>query len=83
MWRGHPREHISWYPMIAADLCNGCGLCLKLCTYDVLAPTSDGKVEVVEPFKCVVGCSLCADICRPRAITFPPHSVLDTFRPDR
>ena len=57
MWRGHPREHISWYPMIAADLCNGCGLCLKLCTHGVLAPTSDDKVKVVEPFKCVVGCS--------------------------
>ena len=82
-WRGYPREHIPWYPMIAADLCNGCGLCLKLCTYGVLTPTSNDKVKVVEPFKCVVGCSSCADICRPRAITFPPHSILDTFRPDR
>ena len=82
-WRGHPREHMPWFPTVAADLCNGCGLCLKLCTYGVLAPTPDGKVEVVEPFKCLVGCSSCATICKPKAITFPPRTILDTFRPGR
>jgi len=82
-WRGHPREHIPWFPMIAAELCDGCGLCLELCTYGALAPTADGKVEVVEPLKCVVGCGSCATICKPKAITFPPRTILDAFRPGR
>jgi len=82
-WRGHPREHIPWFPTVAAELCDGCGVCLTLCKSGALAPTSDGKVEVVEPFKCVVGCSSCATICKPRAITFPPRTILNAFRPGR
>lgn len=80
-WRGYPREQVPWFPTIAPDLCDGCGRCLELCTYGVLAATADGRVEVVDPFRCVVGCSSCANVCRPGAITFPPRSILDTFRP--
>ena len=80
-WQGHPREQIPWYPTIAAELCNGCGVCLRLCKNGVLALTLDDTVEVVEPFKCIVGCSSCATICTPRAITFPPRTILDAFRP--
>lgn len=82
-WRGHPREHIPWFPTVAAEQCDGCGVCLTLCTAGVLGPTSDGKVDVVEPFKCVVGCSSCATICKPKAITFPPLTILNAFRPGR
>lgn len=80
-WRGHPREHIPWFPTIAEDLCDGCGACLDFCSFGVLQATDDGVVAVVEPFKCQVGCSSCVNICPPRAITFPPRSMLDTFRP--
>ena len=82
-WRGRPREQIPWFPTVAAELCNGCGVCLELCAYGVLASTPDDKVEVVEPFRCVVGCSFCATTCKPKAITFPPQSMLDAFRPGR
>jgi ferredoxin len=78
-WRGHPREHIPWFPTVAADLCNGCGVCLKLCGPGALASTPDGKVEVVDSFKCVVGCSSCASVCKPGAITFPPREILDAW----
>lgn len=78
-WRGHPRETIPWYPTIYADLCDGCGACLRFCAYGVLAAASDGKVEVIEPFKCVVGCSACARLCKPAALTFPPPEVLQAF----
>ncbi len=80
-WRGHPREHIPWFPTLAEDLCDGCGACLDFCSFGVYEATEDGKVAVVEPFKCQVGCSSCANVCPPRAITFPPRSMLDTFRP--
>jgi NAD-dependent dihydropyrimidine dehydrogenase PreA subunit len=80
-WRGHPREHIPWFPTLAAELCDGCGKCLSFCSFGVFQATPDGRVAVVEPFKCQVGCSMCADICPLRAITFPPLSVLEAFRP--
>lgn len=80
-WQGHPREHIPWFPTLAADLCDGCGACLKFCSFGVFEATEDGKVVVAQPFKCQVGCSSCVGICKPKAITFPPPSILDAFRP--
>lgn len=80
-WRGHPREHIPWFPTIAEDQCDGCGACLEFCSFGVFQATEDSKVTVVEPFKCQVGCSSCVNVCPPRAITFPPRSMLDAFRP--
>ncbi|MFH1446014.1 MAG: hypothetical protein ABIG43_01200 [Chloroflexota bacterium] len=49
-WRGYPREQISWFPTVSADLCNACAKCLEFCTYDVYALAEDGKAIVVEPF---------------------------------
>ena len=34
-WRGHPREHIPWFPTLAAELCDGCGKCLSFCSFGV------------------------------------------------
>lgn len=79
VWRGHPRETIPWYPTIHTDLCDGCGACLRFCAYGVLAADDDSKVQVVEPFKCVVGCSACARLCKPGALVFPPPEILQTF----
>ena len=78
-WRGHPRETVPWFPEIYADLCDGCGACLRFCSFGVLASTEDNKVEVVEPFKCQVGCSACARPCKPGALTFPPEQMLEAF----
>jgi NAD-dependent dihydropyrimidine dehydrogenase PreA subunit len=80
MWRGHPREAIPWFPTINEDLCDGCGRCLDLCSKNCLAPTDDGKVWVADPFRCIVGCSSCAELCKPGAVTFPPRSVLEAWK---
>ncbi|OGO05608.1 MAG: hypothetical protein A2Y73_08145 [Chloroflexi bacterium RBG_13_56_8] len=72
---------MPWFPTLALDLCNGCGACIKFCAFGVFDSTPDGKVRVVDPCKCQVGCSSCARICRPKALTFPPRAILDTFRP--
>ena len=82
-WRGRPREHIPWFPTVALDLCDGCGACLKFCSFGVFRAAEDGTVIVVEPFRCEVGCNNCARVCRPKAITFPPRSLLEMFRPGR
>ncbi len=29
-WRGIPREQIPWYPTVDEDLCNGCGVCIRI-----------------------------------------------------
>jgi len=80
-WRGYPREQIPWFPTVALDLCNGCAACIKLCSFGVFEPTQDGKVVLIEPFKCEVGCRSCVNVCPPRAITFPPRTILDAYRP--
>ena len=79
-WRGHPRETIPWFPTVNDELCDGCGVCLKLCSTHCLAPTEDGKVWVADPFACVVGCSSCATVCKPKAVTFPPRAMLDAYK---
>lgn len=80
-WRGYPRESIPWFPTIAEELCTGCGLCLEFCSYGVYEQQPDGKVTVVEPFLCRVGCSSCAAACEPEAILFPPYDLLKDYRP--
>ena len=82
-WRGHPREQIPWFPTVALDLCTGCGACSKFCSFGVFEATEDDKVVVAEPFRCQVGCNSCVRVCKPKAITFPPRNVLETFRPGR
>jgi ferredoxin len=82
-WRGYPREQIPWFPTLDATLCDGCGVCLRLCSTGALAPTEDDKVYVAEPTACVVGCSSCATVCKPGALIFPPRSMLDAYKPRR
>ncbi len=79
-WRGYPREQIPWFPTVDEDLCDGCGICLRMCSTGALEATDNGKVRVVEPFACVVGCSSCANLCKPGAIVFPPRSMLDAYQ---
>ncbi len=80
LWRGYPREAIPWFPSVNEDACNGCGVCLKLCSTHCLVSTEEGKVRVGDPFACVVECSSCANVCKPKAITFPPRSMLDAYQ---
>lgn len=78
MWRGLPREQVPWYPTVDEDLCDGCGLCLRMCQKGALVAAPDGKARVGDPFACIVGCNACANLCKPGAILFPPRSILDT-----
>lgn len=79
-WEGHPREHIPWFPIVSEDLCDGCGKCIEVCPKDVFEKNEVGKVEVVEPFLCIVGCCFCKSACEPQAIVMPQKEMLDQFR---
>ena len=80
-WQGIPREEIPWYPTIREELCDGCKVCLEFCPFAVYqSDETNNKVKVVNPFNCQVGCSICAPKCKPKAIVFPPLSILEIFR---
>ncbi len=79
VWRGHPRERIPWYPAISAGRCDGCGACVRFCPNGVFAPADGVTVQVLEPYKCQVGCNACVQVCKPGAISFPPKDMLTAF----
>jgi NAD-dependent dihydropyrimidine dehydrogenase PreA subunit len=80
-WRATPREEISWYPTVLEDLCDGCNVCLEFCSFGVYEyDENSNKVKVASPFNCQVGCSVCALKCKPKAIVFPPLTILEMFR---
>ncbi|MDD8024926.1 MAG: 4Fe-4S binding protein [Acidobacteriota bacterium] len=67
-----PREKIPWFPVVAAELCNGCGKCLDFCPHGVYARDSGSSAVIVQnPFECVVGCNNCENLCPEKAISFP------------
>ena len=80
-WQGHKRESIPWFPTVSSELCNGCGKCFDMCAHEVYARGEDGKVIVVEPFLCIVGCCFCKSVCEPHALLFPTQDLLNSYRP--
>ena len=83
-WQGIPREEIPWFPTIMEELCDGCKICLNFCSFGVYEhDEKTNKVKVAYPFNCQVGCSICALKCKPKAISFPPLAILESFRKNR
>jgi NAD-dependent dihydropyrimidine dehydrogenase PreA subunit len=80
-WRGVQREEIPWFPTIMEKLCDGCRICLRFCSFGVYEYDEEtNKVKVANPFNCEVECSMCALKCKPKAISFPPLTILESFR---
>ncbi len=69
-----PREKIPWYPTIDKNKCVKCGMCMS-CGREVYKWTNSGP-EVISPYRCIVGCSTCANLCLGNAITFPDIKTL-------
>jgi ferredoxin len=79
-WEGYPREQIPWFPTVSEELCNGCGNCIEVCPKNVFEQLENGKVIVMEPFLCIVGCCFCKSACDPHAILMPQREMLDQYR---
>jgi NAD-dependent dihydropyrimidine dehydrogenase PreA subunit len=72
-----PRERIPWFPTIANDLCTGDAECYNFCKNDVIEwDEANARPIVQNPFKCVVGCQACVNICDAGAISFPSKDEL-------
>lgn len=77
LWHGIKREDIGWFPTVDNLKCIGCELCFVTCGRLVYSMDNEHKKAVVsEPYKCVVGCTTCANICPTNAICFPDKGVL-------
>jgi NAD-dependent dihydropyrimidine dehydrogenase PreA subunit len=79
------REKIPWFPTVDAGLCDGCGICVDFCSHGVFArDDTSGRVGVIHPFGCVVGCNGCESLCPRKALTFPDleavQAVIRRFR---
>jgi len=73
-----PQEFV-WGPTIDAAACTDCGVCLDFCQNGVYEWV-DGHVAVVHRASCIAGCSHCATLCEPVALSFPS---LDELRASR
>ncbi|OHD91107.1 MAG: hypothetical protein A2W83_05015 [Sulfuricurvum sp. RIFCSPLOWO2_12_43_5] len=50
------------------ETCTNCGDCTQFCPTDALFPTSDKQGIYFSQGKCI-GCGICEDICKPKAIS--------------
>lgn len=50
------------------NACTNCGECIQFCPTDALFPTADKQGIYFMQGKCI-GCGICEDICKPKAIT--------------
>ena len=72
-----PRDRVAWFPTIDYDLCTADRACLDFCQSDVFRwNEAEGRVDVVNPNNCVLGCTTCAQICTVDAISFPDKEEL-------
>lgn len=79
-YQGVPRESIPWFPTVYEEKCDGCKDCYEMCPTRVFIwDEKTQKPKVVHALRCVVGCSGCAQICKPKAIAFPPKNIIDNI----
>lgn len=56
-------------PTVDQDLCSGCGLCSKSCTYSAISVNQETAKAQVD-FDLCYGCGVCVSICPHRALSF-------------
>ncbi|KPJ49890.1 MAG: 4Fe-4S ferredoxin [Dehalococcoidia bacterium DG_22] len=69
LWKGH------YIAEVDADLCNGCGLCVRRCQFKALSFSASTLKANIDPFQCF-GCGLCRDVCKPDAIKLVDRATL-------
>ena len=62
-------------PVVDLEKCNGCGLCVSVCRYNVLVMVNN-VVTVVETRECD-WCTVCEAVCSTGAISCPFEIVIE------
>lgn len=69
---GIPREKFPWFPTINYEVCKSDLECLNICPYGVYEwDAATGRPLVAHPARCLLGCNICLQNCKNRAISFP------------
>lgn len=72
-----PRERIPWFPVVNNELCIGDAECYNFCKNEVFEWDEANVRPIVQnPYRCVVGCQACVNICEAEAISFPSKAEL-------
>lgn len=66
-------------PYLDAELCNGCGGCIRVCPHGALRLAERGDAYEVHADACT-GCGLCADVCDQHAMSVDTCSVVKRSR---
>jgi NAD-dependent dihydropyrimidine dehydrogenase PreA subunit len=69
---GIARERLAWFPTISYEVCRLDLECLNICPYGVFEwDSKTGRPLVAHPASCLLGCSICQQNCKNRAISLP------------
>jgi len=67
---------VSEIPVIDSSKCSGCGLCVTVCSFDMLAVV-DNVVIIVSKVEECDWCTLCEAVCPTGAISCPFEIFID------
>jgi NAD-dependent dihydropyrimidine dehydrogenase PreA subunit len=69
---GIAREKLAWFPTINYGACRADLECLNNCPYGVYEwDAATGRPLVAHPASCLLGCTICLQNCKNRAISLP------------